>query len=139
MLATLLLMATIPLSLPGQSTISVNTLLTETTSPKYTRSEIKQMIRNAQTADDFERLANYFDRRGMEYDAKSQSEEKELSRLLALPFHARSYPTQVENTRNRIDHFKTLSRSCSEAAEICRERVKTGEMPEPLKALPACY
>jgi hypothetical protein len=96
------------------------------------------MIRDAKTADDFDRVADYLDAKATEYEAKSQSEEQELSRLLALRFHARSYATQVESTRNRIDHFKALSRSCSEEATMYRERVKSGELETPVKALPAC-
>lgn len=138
MFAIVVLTATMSLSLPGQSTISVKRLLSENTLPHYTPSEIKQMIRNAKTADDFERLADYFDRRAMEYETKSQSEELELSRLLALPFHARSYATQVENTRNRIDHFKALFHNCSEQAAMYRERAQGGEMTKPAKALPTC-
>jgi hypothetical protein len=136
MLATVLLTAAIPLSLLGQSAISVKDLLSENMSPHYTRSEIKQLTRGAQTADDFERLADYFDRKAKEYETKSQSEEQEFDRLLALPFHARSYSTQVESTRNRIDHFKALSRRYFKQAEMYRERVKTGQMAKSVTALP---
>jgi hypothetical protein len=118
----------------GQSTISVEHLLSENSSPRYTRSEIKRMTRVAQTEDDFDRLAAYFDQRAMVYETKSQTEEQELNRLLALPFHARSYATQVESTRIRMDHFKALSHTCSEQAAMYRERVKTGEVANPVTA-----
>jgi|SRR5579871_3248717 len=138
MLATVLLTVTMPSSLPGQSSISVKDLLSEHMAPHYTRSEIKQLIRSAQTASDFERLADYFDRMAMEYETKSQSEEQEFDRLLALPFHARSYSTQLESTRNRIDHFKALSRRYFKQAEMYRERGKDGQTAKPAKAFPTC-
>jgi hypothetical protein len=137
-LATALLSAAIPLSLAGQSTISLKSLLSENALPRYTRSQIRQMIRGAHTADDFERLADYFDREAMEYEAKSQSEEQELVRLLVLPFHARSYAAQVESTRNRVDRFKALSRQCWEQAAMYRDRAKTAERANPVTTSPTC-
>jgi acetyl-CoA acetyltransferase len=131
-LATVLLITAVTLSAQGQSTISVEHLLSENSSPRYTRSEIERMTRVAQTADDFQRLADYFDQKALVYDTKSQTEEQELNRLLALPFHARSYATQVESTRIRMDHFKALSHTYSEQAATYRERVTTGEMTNPV-------
>jgi len=40
--------------------------------PKYSRSEIKKMIRDAKTAEDFERLGNYFDYQSLVYKQKSR-------------------------------------------------------------------
>src|ERR1700758_4709349 len=117
MLAVLFLTVIIPIQILGQSTNQ---------SPQYTRSELNQMILSAQNAGDFERLANHFEREASNYQTKSESEEKELHRLLALPFHARSYPTQVEGTRNRIARFNALSQKYSEQAAIYREQAKAG-------------
>lgn len=138
MLSTFVLIAAFTVSMQGQSTISVEHLLSANTAPHHTRSEIKRMISVAHTADEFQLLADYFDQKAMEYETKSQAEEQELNRLLALPFHARSYATQVESTRNRMDHLKAVSRTCSEQAAIYRERVKTGEIANPVAAPPTC-
>jgi hypothetical protein len=82
------------------------------------------MISTAQTPDDFERLAVYFDNRSEEFKLKAQQQENELSRLLALPYHARSYPTQVEQTRDQIAKYKTQSSTSADQAKGYRERAK---------------
>jgi hypothetical protein len=89
--------------------------------PKYSHSEIKKMVRDAKTSDDFMRLAEYFDYQAMEFEQKSQDELVELQRLLALPFHARSYPTQVDNTRDLITRYKAKAQECSARAIVYRK------------------
>jgi hypothetical protein len=84
--------------------------------PKYSRSEIKRMIRDAKTPRDFERLADYFDYQSMEFDQKADQQVKELERLLALPFRARSYPTQVEITREFIKKYRLKADECDRQA-----------------------
>jgi hypothetical protein len=137
-LSTALLITVFTMSVQGQSTISVEHLLSANIAPYHTRSEIKRMIRVAHTADEFQRLADYFDQKAMECEAKSEVEEQELNRLLALPFHARSYATQVESTRIRMGHLKALSHTCAEQATMYRERLKTGEMANPVAVPPTC-
>ncbi len=116
MLATLLLTATISSSSFGQSAHAI---------PHYTRSDLKQMIRVAKTANDFERLADYFDQQTKDYQVKIQEEQQEFDRLRALPFHARSYPTQLQTTRDQIEHFKTLSNESSEQATLYHNRASS--------------
>jgi hypothetical protein len=96
----------------------------------YDREDIKRLMRTAQTPDEFTRISLYFDRQAEMYAAKSEEEQKELDRLLALPYHARSYPAQVENTRNRIDHFKALSRKSTEQANLYRACADADESKE---------
>jgi hypothetical protein len=91
---------------------------------------------SAQTAVEFGQLATYFDRQAEMYAARYETEEKELYRLLALPYHARSYPAQVESTRNRIDHFKALPHKCSEQAALFRAREKADETAGAVAAPP---
>lgn len=76
------------------------------TGSQYTGDELKRMIRGAQTPSDFEDLTDRFAQEASRYQSKSEAEEKELKRLLALPYHARSYAAQLESTRNRIDHYQ---------------------------------
>ena len=38
--------------------------------PRYRRSEIKQMIRDAKTANDFGRLADYFDYQSLKFQTE---------------------------------------------------------------------
>jgi hypothetical protein len=132
--SVLLLTCMIPICALGQASnlISISTLQQESeVATAYTRADIKHLVKTAQTTDEFERLADYFDRQAEEYAAKHDSEQKELDRLLALRYHARSYPTQVESTRNQIDHFKALSRQCSEQAALYRARAKAADPTGP--------
>lgn len=94
--------------------------------PAYSRSEVKKMILDAKTPNDFARLADYFDYRAMEFEQKSQEQAKELQRLLALPYHARSYPAQVDYTRDLIKRYKAQAQECSARADSYRERAETG-------------
>lgn len=91
---------------------------------------------SVQTPVEFEQLAAYFDHQAEMYAARDEAEEKELYRLRALPYHARSYPAQVEGTRNRIDRFKSLSHKCSEQAALFRALAKDGGMAGAVTASP---
>lgn len=94
--------------------------------PKYSRSEIKKMIQDAKTSDDFERLADYFDYQSLEFEQKAYQQVIELERLLALRFHARTYPTQVENTRGLIKKYRTKANECSARANAYRSHTTVG-------------
>lgn len=133
-LSVLLLACAIPICALGQASnmISISTLQQESAvATAFTHADVKRLVKTAQTADNFERLADYFDRQAEDYAAKYEAEQKELDRLLALRYHARSYPAQVEGTRNRIDHFKALSHKCSEQAALYRARAKAADTPSP--------
>lgn len=126
-LSVLLLMCAIRICAlsQGSSMISISDLRQESeVALAYNRADVKRLMRSAQTAVEFGQLAAYFDRQADMYAARYEAEEKEVYRLLALPYHARSYPMQVESTRNRIDHFKSLSHKCSEQAAMFRARAK---------------
>jgi hypothetical protein len=95
--------------------------------PVYNHSEMERMSRDASNSDDFGRLADYFDYRSMEFEQKSQDQLKELERLLALPYHARSYPAQVDSTRELIKHYRTEAQKYSARANAWRERATDGD------------
>jgi hypothetical protein len=92
--------------------------------PKYRRSEIKRMIQGANTPEDFQRLADYFDYQSLVFQQKAEDQVKDLERLLALRFHARSYPTQVEYTRELILQYRTKADECSARADTYRANVQ---------------
>jgi hypothetical protein len=138
-LSVLLLTCVIPICALGQTShmVSISTLQQESeVANVYTRSDVKRLVKAAQTAEEFERLAVYFDRQAEEIAAKFEVEQKELDCLLAFRYHARSYPTQVESTRNRIDHFKTLLHRFSEQAALCRARAKAADTTAPVTSPP---
>ncbi len=136
-LSLLLLMCLIPKYAPGQALgmVSISTLQQESEVVNgLTRDDVKRLMKTARTADEFEHLAIYFDRQAEECLAKYEAEQKELDRLLALRYHARSYPTQVESTRNRMDHYKTLSHKYTEQAGLYRARAKEDAAIDALSA-----
>lgn len=93
---------------------------------KYSHSEIKKMMHEAKSPEDFNRLAVYFDYQTLEYQQKTQQQVAELERLLALPHHARSYETQVEITRDLIQRYRSESHACSARADAYREQSIAG-------------
>lgn len=116
--------------------ISISALRQEFVSaPAFSRTDVKRLMRTAHTSEDFRQLAGYFDRQAQIYAAKHESEEKELCRLLALPYHARSYSAQLEGARTRVSRYEALSRKCSAQAALYRARVETNEtsiaIPDP--------
>ncbi len=88
------------------------------------KAEVKRMISAAHTPDDFERLGTYFDQRSAEFERKAEQQQKELDRLLALPFHARSYPTQVDHTRDLISRYKAQAGAAAAEALKYHNRAK---------------
>jgi len=94
--------------------------------PRYSRSEIKKMTHNAKTSEDYERLADYFDFRAMEFEQKSQDQLKELERLLALSYRAKSYPMQVDSAREFLRRYKAQAQECSARAAAYREHATGG-------------
>jgi hypothetical protein len=105
--------------------ISISALRQESdVASAYSPADMKHLMKTAHTEEEFGEIAAYFDRQAEMYAARYEAEEKELYRLLALPYHARSYPAQVESTRNRKDKFKALSHKCSEQAALYRARAK---------------
>lgn len=98
--------------------------------PKYTRSEIKKIMGDAKTPEDFHQLASYFDYQSLEFEQKADRQTAELERLLALPFHARSYSTQVETTRELIKSYTIKAKECSDRASAYREQERLADRSE---------
>lgn len=92
--------------------------------PRYKRAEIKRMIQNAKTSEDFERLADYFDFQSLEFEQKANQEVKELERLLVIRFHPRTYSTQVEYTRELIRKYRIKADECYGRANAYRASVE---------------
>jgi len=94
--------------------------------PRYGRAEIKHMIRDAKTSEDFERLADYFDYQALDYKRKAQEELKELERLAAVRFHPRTYATQFAATLERIQQYKAKANDSSDRSHSYRELIAAG-------------
>lgn len=89
--------------------------------PRYSRAEVKHMIRDAKTSENFERLADYFDYKALDYKRKAQEELTELERLAAVRFRPRTYSMQFATTFDLIQRYKAKGHECSERAEVYRE------------------
>jgi hypothetical protein len=95
----LVLIFVIPAWAFGQTSnmISISALRQESdVASAYSPADMKQLMKTAHTEQEFGEIAAYFDRQAEMYAARYEAEETELYRLLALPYHARSYPAQVE-------------------------------------------
>lgn len=58
----------------------------------------------AHTLEEYRQLETYYEEQAQQYELRAQKEKAELERLKELPFHPRSYATQVESTSNRLDN-----------------------------------
>ena len=85
--------------------------------PRYSRSEIKQMIHDATDFRGFRAARRLLRLSILEFKQKANEQVKELERLLALPFHARTYATQVEYTRELIKKYRTKADECSSSSQ----------------------
>lgn len=95
--------------------------------PRYSRSEIKTMIHNANTSEDYGRLAGYFDYQSLEFEHKADEQLKELEQLLAQHYHARSYPTHVEYMRDLLREYRAKAKVCSARASEYRAQTESTE------------
>lgn len=98
--------------------------------PSYSRAKIMQMLRNARTSEDYERLADYFDYQALEYEQKARGEVNELQRLVALPYHSRGYPMQFASTLELIRRYRAKEHECSDRARAYREQTNVSDGTE---------
>jgi hypothetical protein len=96
-----------------------------TLDPTYTPAEVQKMMHNATSSADYTKVADYFDYRAMEYEQKTQDQIKELQRLLALPYHSRTYQSQVDYTRDHIKLYRAKAEKFSTQADAYRDRANT--------------
>jgi hypothetical protein len=89
--------------------------------PRYSRVEVKHMIRDAKTSEDFERLTDYFDYQALDYKRKAQEELNEFEGLATVHFHPRTYPTQFATTLELIQRYRMKAHDCSDRANRYRE------------------
>jgi hypothetical protein len=101
-----------------------------TPDPTYNSGEMKKLMHHAATPADYGKLADYFDYRSMQYEQKSDDDLKELERLMALPYHARTYPAQVDSTRELIKSDKAKADKYSARADTYRQHANATSATE---------
>lgn len=85
---------------------------------RYKSSEIKQMVRDAHTAQQYQTLAEYFRGRQQDYKMQAYSEFLELERRSEnIIGPAAKYPRPVDSSRNRYEYFIYETRQMSQKAE----------------------
>lgn len=97
---------------------------------KYRSRDIKKMIQNAKNAEDFIRLANYFDYQALEFQQKTRKQVAELQQLAAQFYHSRSYATQLEGTRELIKQYRTKANECSARSDSYRRRAAESDQTQ---------
>jgi hypothetical protein len=72
----------------------------------YTKSEIKQMIRDVRTVQQYHEIAAYFEGRQQYFEQQAQSEKLEWERRSQnVTGPAAKYPRPVDSSRNRYEYF----------------------------------
>jgi hypothetical protein len=75
-------------------------------STNYSGSELKSMMRNAHTQQDYQALATYFRGRQQTFEQKAQSEKIEWDRRSQnVTGPAAKYPRPVDSSKNRYEYF----------------------------------
>ena len=77
-----------------------------TTAPTYSKSELRQMIHDARSADQYRALASYFRSQQQKFEAQALSEKQEWDRRSQNVIGpAAKYPRPVDSSKNRYDYF----------------------------------
>jgi hypothetical protein len=70
------------------------------------RTDLKRMVQNARTSEDYLTLASYFRWRQQQFQQQAQSEKAELDRRAMNSYLAAAkYPNPVASSRNRYEYF----------------------------------
>ena len=74
--------------------------------PSYSQSEVKQMIRDAHTAQQYHDLAGYFRERKQYFEQQAQSEKIEWDRRSQITAATyQKYPRPADSSKNRYEYF----------------------------------
>lgn len=97
----------------------------DTAQPHYTRSELKLLMRNAHTPDQYQQLASYFRSQQSIYSDKAASEKTEWDRRKAITASpALKYPTPSDSARNLYDYYTSKADQMASLAQSYEQRVR---------------
>src|ERR1700683_4380469 len=83
----------------------------------YSSSELKSMMRNAHTQQDYQSLATYFRGRQQSFEQKAQAEKVEWDRRSQnVTSISEKYPRPVDSSRNRYEYFTYEAQQMSQQA-----------------------
>jgi hypothetical protein len=87
------------------------------TIPNYSTSEVKKMIHEAHTPQQYQTLAQYFKAREQNYDEQAASEKAEWQRRSQnVSGPAAKYPRPVDSSKNRYEYFEYEAQQMSNQA-----------------------
>jgi hypothetical protein len=93
---------------------------------QYTHSQLKQLVREARTRDQFEALASYYAQQQQIYRQQAKAVFHEwISQWQMSGSHFNKYPTPADSARNRYEDYVAKA---SEAGELF---AKYSELAEP--------
>jgi hypothetical protein len=88
------------------ATASVAVRAESAATQNLSRSDLKRMVQNAHTTEDYLTLASYFRWRQQEFQQQAQSEKIEWDRRAMNSYLAAAkYPNPVTSSRNRYEYF----------------------------------
>ena len=84
--------------------------------PQYNKSEVRRLMREAHTPEQYRELASYFRGQQQHFEEQARSEKIEWERRAAnVSGPAAKYPRPVDSSRNRYEYFT------AEAQEMDRQ------------------
>jgi hypothetical protein len=86
-------------------------------SQNLSRADIKRMVQNAHTTEDYLTLASYYRWRQQQFDEQAQSEKVEWGRRAANGYLAAAkYPNPVDSSKYRYEYFEYESQKMGQQA-----------------------
>ena len=85
---------------------------------RYSKSEIKQMVHDAHTPEQYQALAQYFRSQQLADEQQAQSEKTEWERRSQnVTVSAAKYPRPVDSSRNRYEYYAYEAQQMGQQAE----------------------
>lgn len=89
---------------------------------QYSKNEVKQMVREAHTSQQYRTLADYFRSQQQMFEQEAQSEKREWERRSQNTSGlAQKYPRPVDSSKNRYEYFSYEAGQMSQQASRYEE------------------
>jgi hypothetical protein len=89
-----------------------------TNNRQYSQSEIRQMIHDAHSAEQYQAIASYFRSRQQSFEQQAQSEKVEWGRRSQITSGpAEKYPRPVDSSKNRYEYFTYEAQQMGQQAD----------------------
>jgi hypothetical protein len=93
--------------------------------PHYTHSELKLLMRNVHTTDQYQQLASYFRSQQAIYNSKAAAEKAEWDRRKAITASpALKYPSPADSARNLYDYYASKANQMASLAQSYEQHAR---------------